>query len=196
MIGHACTSDRKKGNRFNHPGLFMVNPNGRLLGGTLQRTRKAALTLAPLETEAPKNEGCRLGNSVPWPALGVLEIGTECFETEKDYAGQGEKGPERPHSAPRQRQGVGKVDVNPEEFTSPMQPTPWSSDYPREAIQSLCGESIPLDSSVLRISLSASLVSLFPSPHRSTDPEEKPHGEGKEEGRGRHFKAGCSRAQT
>lgn len=41
MLCHAFTSDRKKGNRFDHPGLFMVKANGRLhlRGHTLRHTR-------------------------------------------------------------------------------------------------------------------------------------------------------------
>ena len=40
LLCHAFTSDRKEGNRFDHPGLFMVKVNGRLLCmGTLWDTR-------------------------------------------------------------------------------------------------------------------------------------------------------------
>ena len=33
LIGHAFTSNRQKGNRFDHPGLFMVKPMGISSGG-------------------------------------------------------------------------------------------------------------------------------------------------------------------
>lgn len=41
LIGHAFTSDRQKGNRFDHPGLFMVKPMGVSRCGHTEATREA-----------------------------------------------------------------------------------------------------------------------------------------------------------